>query len=205
MAIITCLPHKQSHSLSLTLLHVFSLRTLQAVQVDLIPSWFGPSSQDPNATSNLTLQQGTFNVSLFNAWIFGNIVEAVQTISMQRKADALKYVQTHPLVMFYLLVDMLLLSLGVVYTGYVNEVGNNLVAIIMACWTWVALCCGPKHVHSHLHASACESLLSAPVMYVCPGVHLSAPARFPEAHNGVGCLGPLDLGPDPVCADPIVQ
>ena len=122
MAIITCLPHKQSHSLSLTLLHVFSLRTLQAVQVDLIPSWFGPSSQDPNATSNLTLQQGTFNVSLFNAWIFGNIVEAVQTISMQRKADALKYVQTHPLVMFYLLVDMLLLSLGVVYTGYVNEV-----------------------------------------------------------------------------------
>ena len=102
-------------------MHVFTPRALQSVHVDLIPSWFGQSSEDPSATS-LNLQHDTANISLFNAGIFGNIVEAVQTISMQHKADALKFVQTHPVVMFYLLVDMLMFSLGIIYTCYTNEV-----------------------------------------------------------------------------------
>ena len=34
--------------------------------------------------------QMTVNISLFNAWIFGNIVETIQTFLMQYRSDALR-------------------------------------------------------------------------------------------------------------------
>lgn len=58
----------------------------QAVGSGLLPSWFigQPLDEKPQ------VEQDTVNIIIFNLWLCGNIVEAVQVLMMRYKADVVK-------------------------------------------------------------------------------------------------------------------
>ena len=64
----------------------------------------------------------TINVALFDCWIFGNVVEVTQMLFLRYRKNPAAWVTSHGLEIFFLIIDLLLISVSAVYALFINKV-----------------------------------------------------------------------------------
>ncbi|GAX73240.1 hypothetical protein CEUSTIGMA_g694.t1 [Chlamydomonas eustigma] len=96
----------------------FVLIYMQVVGVYLVPNWF-----DVNASNGEKyVHDQTINVALFNVWIFGNVVETIQVAKLRFKANASKYLIQQPAQVLFLVVDVYMFIVGIIYVLGLNKI-----------------------------------------------------------------------------------